>query len=164
VSEPTASDVVEAFCDALALAVRYATRAQRMHLRINGKLVEVGNMVDIPDDRPFGLLVDFEDKFGNEAREPGPVSFTTDQTDLVTITPNTMLDGSGAVVPATDDMHATAQVNAGSGTFNIMAESGALSLETPEPCNIVAGSAVSGHVNVELTQVTQTSRHRAKNK
>lgn len=133
-----------------------------MRLRINGTLVKEGIVVNIPDDRPFGLLVDFEDKFGDEAAEPGPVSFSTDQTDLVTITPNTMLDASGAVVPSTDDMHATAQVNAGSGTFNIMANSGNMSLETPEPCNIVAGSAVTGHVNVELTQVAASSQHRGR--
>jgi hypothetical protein len=116
-------------------------------------------VVDIPDDRAFGLVVDFEDKFGEQAREPGAVTFSSDQTDLVTITPNTMLDADGNVVPATDDMHATAMANAGSGSFNLFASSGTLNLETPEACNIVAGSAVTGHVVVELTQPAASSAH-----
>jgi hypothetical protein len=126
-----------------------------MTLRINGKRGD-GTMVNIPDDRPFGLVVNFEDKFGQEAREPGAVTFSTDQADLVTINPETMLDEQGDVVPAQDDMHATGVVNAGQGTFNLFASSGSLNLETPEPCTIVAGSAVTGHVVVELSQPAQT--------
>lgn len=108
--------------------------------------------MDIADDKPFGIVVEFDDKFGDAAREPGPVTFTSSDDSLVTITPNTMLDASGAVVPADDDQHATGLAQAGSGTLTLEADSGEFKFAS-DTLNIVAGDAVSGHVTVTLAQV-----------